>query len=61
MYQLLFCLTFSQTNKKERECMWVVCLCVHVCVCVCLCVCAHVCVLDREGSSVFASRAIIEL
>ena len=41
--------------------------CMRVCVCACACVCAHacvnvsesVCVLDREGSTAFASRALI--
>ena len=50
MYWLLFCLTGSQKEKEEeaekthiavRECVWVFCECV--------------CVVDREGSWVFAS------
>ena len=34
-----------------------VCVCVYVCVCMHVCMCA--CVLDRDGSRVFASRALI--
>ena len=33
------------------------CVCVHVCVCVCACVPVHV--LDKEGSRVVASRALV--
>ena len=36
------------------------CVCVHVCcVHVCVCVYTHVCVLDREGRWVVASRALV--
>ena len=43
------------------------CVRVHVCVCVraracvraCVCVCVCVCVLDREGSRMFASTAVV--
>ena len=34
-------------------------LCMCVCVCVCACVRACVCVLDREGSWVVASTALV--
>ena len=40
-------------QHSEQACACVsVCVCVHACVCVFVCVC--VCVLDREGSRVFA-------
>ena len=49
-YQLLFCLTNAQKKKKkksterERECV---------------CLCVSLCILDREGSRMFASRALV--
>ena len=42
-----------------------VCVCVCLCVCVCVCACvracvrAYVCFLNREGSRVVASRALV--
>ena len=42
-----------------------VCACVHACVCLCACVCVpvrmRVCVLDREGSRMVASRALVQV
>ena len=41
---------FSKNAAQFRECM---------CVCVCVCVCVDLHILDREGSRVVASRALV--
>ena len=63
MYQLLFSQTGSQKKKKKKEKKKdrkkVLVGCVCVCACVFACMCARVCVLDREGSMVVVSRALV--
>ena len=49
-YQLLFCLTSSQEKQKQNSTQ---CVCVEVCVLKC------VCVLDRQGSVLVASTALV--